>query len=51
MGDLRVSITLAPTEPARVQFLEVVPIPRNETLAPTPGLSLTIFRYNFNNEY
>jgi hypothetical protein len=35
-GDLRVSITLAPTEPARVQFLEVVPIPRNETLAPTP---------------
>jgi CubicO group peptidase (beta-lactamase class C family) len=35
-GDLRVSITLAPTEPARVQFLEVVPIPRMETLAPAP---------------
>jgi len=35
-GDLRVSITLAPTEPARVQFLEVVPSPPEETLAPAP---------------
>lgn len=33
-GDLRVSITLAPTEPAKVQFLEVTPIARDETLAP-----------------
>ena len=33
-GDLRVSITLAPTEPAKVQFLEVVPIARDQTLAP-----------------
>jgi CubicO group peptidase (beta-lactamase class C family) len=35
-GDVRVSITLAPSEPARVQFLEVVPMLRNETLAPVP---------------
>jgi hypothetical protein len=33
-GDLRVSITLAPTEPAGVQFLEVAPMRREETLAP-----------------
>lgn len=36
-GDLRVSITLAPTEPAGVQFLEVVPIGREESLAPPPA--------------
>ena len=36
-GDLRVSITLAPTEPAKVQFLEVVPISREQTLAPAPA--------------
>ena len=35
-GDLRVSITLAPTEPARVQFLEVVPMRRDDSLAPLP---------------
>lgn len=35
-GDLRVSITLAPTEPARVQFLEVVPMQRSESLLPAP---------------
>lgn len=35
-GDLRVSITLAPTEPARVQFLEVVPMRRTDTLTPVP---------------
>jgi CubicO group peptidase (beta-lactamase class C family) len=35
-GDLRVSITLAPTEPARVQFLEVTPLGRDESLAPAP---------------
>ena len=35
-GDLRVSITLAPTEPAGVQFLEVTPMRREETLAPAP---------------
>jgi CubicO group peptidase (beta-lactamase class C family) len=33
-GDLRVSITLAPTEPAKVQFLEVVPLGREATLVP-----------------
>jgi len=33
-GDLRVSITLAPTEPAKVQFLEVTPIARDETIGP-----------------
>jgi len=31
-GDLRVSITLSPTVPARVQALDVVPIRRDETL-------------------
>jgi CubicO group peptidase (beta-lactamase class C family) len=35
-GDLRVSITLAPTEPATVQFLEVTPIAREESLAAPP---------------
>jgi len=29
-SDLGVSITLAPTEPARVQLLEVTPLARNE---------------------
>lgn len=33
-GDLRVSITLAPTEPALVQFLEVSPMKPKESLAP-----------------
>ncbi len=33
-GDLAVRITLAPTEPARVQYLSVVPIPREASLAP-----------------
>ena len=36
-GDLRVSITLAPTEPATVQFLEVRPIARDATLAAAPA--------------
>jgi CubicO group peptidase (beta-lactamase class C family) len=36
-GDLRVSITLAPTEPATVQFLEVTPMRREDTLAPAPA--------------
>jgi hypothetical protein len=35
-GDLRVSITLAPTMPAGVQFLEVVPIRRDESIAAAP---------------
>ena len=35
-GDLRVSITLAPTEPARVQFLEVRPMAREESLEAAP---------------
>ena len=34
-GDLRVSITLAPTEPAKVQFLDVAPMNREQTLAPS----------------
>ena len=33
-GDLRVSITLAPTEPAKVQFVEVVAIAREASLMP-----------------
>jgi CubicO group peptidase (beta-lactamase class C family) len=33
-GDLRVAITLAPTMPATVQFLEVIPMRRDESLAP-----------------
>ena len=36
-GDLRVSITLAPTLPATVQFLEVTPLGREEGLAPLPA--------------
>jgi CubicO group peptidase (beta-lactamase class C family) len=36
-SDLGVYITLAPTEPARVQFLEVTPLARNEDLA-TPAV-------------
>jgi hypothetical protein len=36
-GDLRVSITLAPTEPATVQFLEVTPMRRDDSLAPAPA--------------
>lgn len=35
-GDLRVTITLAPTEPARVQFLSVAPLRREASLAPAP---------------
>ena len=31
-GDLGVAITLAPTEPAAVQFLEVTPLARDEDL-------------------
>jgi CubicO group peptidase (beta-lactamase class C family) len=33
-GDLRVSITLAPTEPARVQYLDVAPIARDAVIGP-----------------
>lgn len=36
-GDLRVSITLAPTTPARVQYLDVRPIGREESLSPPPA--------------
>ncbi|HET9013719.1 MAG TPA: serine hydrolase domain-containing protein, partial [Gemmatimonadaceae bacterium] len=36
-GDLRVSITLAPTEPAGVQYLAVSPMRRDDTLAPPPA--------------
>ena len=36
-GDLRISITLAPTEPAGVQYLEVVPMRPEESLAPPPA--------------
>ncbi|HET6577686.1 MAG TPA: serine hydrolase domain-containing protein [Gemmatimonadales bacterium] len=36
-ADLRVSITLAPTEPARVQYLEVEKLARDESLAPAPA--------------
>jgi hypothetical protein len=35
-GDLRVAITLAPTQPARVQALEVVPMAREDRLDPAP---------------
>jgi CubicO group peptidase (beta-lactamase class C family) len=35
-GDLRVAITLAPTEPATVQFLQVTPMGREAALAPPP---------------
>jgi CubicO group peptidase (beta-lactamase class C family) len=34
-GDLAVSITLAPTQPAAVQFLSVTPLAREAALAPT----------------
>jgi CubicO group peptidase (beta-lactamase class C family) len=36
-SDLGVSITLAPTEPARVQFLEVEPLARGERTIPAPA--------------
>lgn len=36
-GDLRVAITLAPTEPALVQSLSVTPMGRDDTLDPTPA--------------
>jgi hypothetical protein len=36
-GDLRVSITLAPTEPATVQFLDVRPLARDASLAAAPS--------------
>jgi len=36
-GDLRVTITLAPTEPATVQYLQVVPMAREASLAPPPA--------------
>lgn len=36
-GDLVVRITLAPTEPAAVQFLSVAPIAREASLAPAPA--------------
>jgi hypothetical protein len=35
-GDLRVSITLAPTQPARVQALDVAPMAREDELDPAP---------------
>ena len=35
-GDVMVAITLAPTEPARVQFLQVTPIAREASLQPAP---------------
>jgi hypothetical protein len=35
-GDLRVTITLAPTEPARVQFLDVAALRPDQSLAPAP---------------
>ena len=35
-GDLRVTITLGPTEPATVQFLDVAPLRREDSLAPGP---------------
>ena len=36
-GDLRVTITLSPTEPARVQHLDVRAMRPDETLAPAPA--------------
>ena len=36
-GDLRVTITLAPTEPATVQFLDVSPMRRDDTLDAPPA--------------
>ena len=35
-GDLRATITLAPTEPATVQFIDVAPMRREDSLAPPP---------------
>ncbi len=35
-GDLAVNITLAPTEPAQVQFLSVAPLAREASLDPAP---------------
>ena len=35
-GDLRVTITLAPTEPAKVQYLDVRPMAREESLEAAP---------------
>ena len=35
-GDLRVTITLAPVEPATVQYLQVVPMARDASLAAAP---------------
>lgn len=35
-GDLRLTITLAPTEPAGVQFLSVAPMKRDDTLEAAP---------------
>jgi CubicO group peptidase (beta-lactamase class C family) len=40
-GDLRVTITLAPTEPATVQFLDVTPMRPNETLDAAPACRVT----------
>jgi CubicO group peptidase (beta-lactamase class C family) len=40
-GDLRVSITLAPTKPAAVQFLDVTPMRPGETLDPAPACRVT----------
>ncbi|MBX7119777.1 MAG: beta-lactamase family protein [Gemmatimonadaceae bacterium] len=36
-GDLVVAVTLAPTEPATVQFLSVAPLAREASLAPAPA--------------
>jgi len=36
-GDLRVTVTLAPTTPARVQYLDVAPLGRDERLGPAPA--------------
>jgi hypothetical protein len=35
-GDLRATITLAPTEPAGVQLLQIAPISRTSSLEPAP---------------
>ena len=40
-GDLRVTITLAPTEPATVQFLDVSPMRRDDTLDAPPACRST----------
>ncbi|MEX1187176.1 MAG: serine hydrolase domain-containing protein [Gemmatimonadaceae bacterium] len=36
-GDLQISITLAPTEPAKVQYLQVTPLAREAALEPGPA--------------